>query len=363
MGSDSNFIRVRQNITGIISLMIQLESMNWYRNICKIIIIGCAIHAFMAVAGCENPSAKDSSVASKPINFDPFSSPSLVGRITGLLVDSDKIFVSTLNDGVFFSKDGLHFTRIKDSPENAQVFCIAKGKAGSILAGTDDGQIFESDSVGPFRLIANISEPKPECAVYALAWMQSKLFIGAAAGFYEWQSGFSAPRPLGVFPRCRCILEINPSTVAMGLYGNGIRFLSPFYSSGPRSGTEKALVLSLAQDPSNPSVILAGLDGGMLLSKNGGKSFKEVERFPRSLAVRDILKIDKDEWLAATERGLYERASDGEWRVLQLPASRFTCLAKFHQRPWVGTDGMGIFILSPDGSYNRIPEGVFTKQK
>jgi hypothetical protein len=235
---------------------------------------------------------------------------------------------------------------------------LGKGPDGSVFAGTFDGRVFQSVGNGPFKLIAAAPERQPDGVVYALEWFGGKLLIGTAAGLYEWSKGYSEPRQVGDYYRCRAILTLDQTTLALGLYGEGIRLLGLFVDPASRRGSEGTRVLCLARDPADPSVILAGLDGGVLLSRDNAASFEELGRFPRYMAVRSLAKKDKDEWYAATERGFFEGSCDGEWKMLQLPAPRFTSLVYFRQKLWIGSDGLGFFVLAKDGSYERIMEAL-----
>jgi photosystem II stability/assembly factor-like uncharacterized protein len=268
-------------------------------------------------------------------------------------IDSQIVYIGTMNSGMFISKDGAGSWQHLNFPPTKNYALALNPKDDKIIYTTgvfqNRGKIYKSENSGvDWREV--YTEPATGIVVVALAIDKNNpevLYAGNSAGLIfktidggkSWKSIFSANGPV-----TNIAFDSSNSNIAYFLvFNQGILETKDGGASvidlddninKLRKGNG---VFSLKSDPNISGVIYAGLDGDIIRSADFGENWGSIntlnnEKSSSDLSVRtmDINPKNSNEIIYSSAQAIYKSVDGGvQWSTFQLETKKFAGALKY----------------------------------
>jgi len=269
------------------------------------------------------------------------------------LIDSQVVYIGTMNSGVFVSKDGAENWQQLNFPTTKNYALALNPKDGKTIyaAGVfqDRGKIYKSENGGvDWKEV--YTEPTTGTIVVSLAISKNNpeiLYAGNSAGLIfktvdggkSWKSIYSASGPVTSI----AYDASNDSLVYFLVFNQGILETKDGGTSIIKlddniSKLKKGTgIFSIKADPSISGVIYAGLNGDIIRSADFGENWNSVNTLNNaksssdlSIRAMDINPRNSNEIVYSSAQAIYKSVDGGvQWSTYQLETSKIVGAIKY----------------------------------
>lgn len=280
---------------------------------------------------------------------DPFP-----GRITCLYSDGRALYAGNWHTGVYRLSASDVWQPFKEGLTGYRDIMTIAGRDDELYLGTFQGELWASDG-RKWRLLTDFGEG--EAAIIRAIYPQDgRLLVAAGDGIYEWAAGMAAPAIRYRGKQVTAVARLGGGTDwLIAELGNGLSRCSKDFLACEKVAIYPGGKIIAGLAAFHDAVYIAAEGDGVYRTRDGRDFFS----LPLEADIPNVLFADASSLAIAFEDdGLLIAADEAieSWRNVKFPRA-ITALAAFRGAVYFGTDGVGVFRVTPDG-YEAVNQGL-----